>query len=79
MMEKVQRDCRSCGMPVLWLAHEKSRRLAPIDLVPVVDGNVHININRQVYSIVGKNRRVPGDMGHTNHFATCPSADSHRG
>lgn len=75
-------ECRSCGAPVEWVSTEK-HKVMPLDEDPVeADAGFlftknHATINGRRYRIVTFARGV-GQV-HLSHFATCPTADTHRG
>lgn len=69
--------CRSCGAPVLWRAHAKTNRLAPIDARPNPQGNVYLLPDERYEVLTAAQRKagwVPRTPLHTNHFQTCPHA-----
>ncbi len=68
-------QCRSCGAPVHWLMNAGSGKYAPIDAVPVLGGNVAIDLYAGIYSVL---QRKPDRLAHTSHFATCPQAQKYR-
>lgn len=67
--------CRWCGRPVYWLHHERTGKLAPIDVEPALDGNVAIDAAGNRYGI-----RAAGSAPELrrNHWSTCPEAERHR-
>jgi hypothetical protein len=74
--------CGSCKAPIIWCRSESTGKMAPIDAVPVVAGNIVIfpGTGTPTYRIV---QGDPGDemLGadrHTNHFMTCPEAAKYR-
>jgi hypothetical protein len=71
----IKRRCRSCSAEIYWLAHIKSRKLAPIDVEPVLGGNVVVALDTGEYSLKRTNAEA---KGYVNHFATCPNAEQHR-
>jgi hypothetical protein len=58
--------CTSCGAPIYWLKHEKTGKLAPIDVTPNLTGNCLVNVAEGTY------RLARGQGG------TCPQAATHR-
>ncbi len=73
--------CRrpGCGEHILWVPHEDTGKVAPIDAEPVAGGNIAITIVRDeherialgmTYRIVPKDERE-GKVLHRNHYATC--------
>jgi hypothetical protein len=74
-MIKGSEQCRSCGAPVHWLMNVGSGKYAPIDVVPVLGGDVAIDLYAGIYSVL--NRRTDR-LAHTRHVATCPQAQKRR-
>lgn len=69
-------NCRSCGAEVMMLRSASTGKMAPINAEPDANGNILINTKRGEYLIVKKAAREAGMVLHTNHFSTCPNADS---
>ncbi len=71
-------QCRSCDAPIVWAVHVTTGSLAPIDEEPTEGGNVVLTDDAMGirYRVLGE----PADEAelHTNHFATCPDATTHR-
>jgi hypothetical protein len=57
--------CRTCGAGVLWLKHERTGKVAPIDARVYADGNVVVDLDAGTYRIVAPQE------AHKNHLATC--------
>jgi len=74
-MDKGAGQCKSCGAPVHWLMNTTSGKYAPIDVAPVLGGNVAIDLYAGIYTVLKRN---PDRLAHTGHFATCPAAASWR-
>lgn len=73
------RPCRACGAPVYDLRHVDTNRHAPIDAVPVGDGNIAVDLEAGTYRHVGYDFKFPDlPNRHKNHFATCPQAPAFR-
>ncbi len=78
--------CRSCGATIVWVLTQAGKRM-PIDATPRADGNVQIKPDGSAQvlkadELADVSRRCSLE-GHTprlftSHFATCPSAASHR-
>jgi hypothetical protein len=79
--------CRSCNQPVIWAVNNVTKRRAPIDAVPVADGNIVFTHepgqggdpeyripSRQELDVFAT---MPDVARYTNHFATCPHAKQH--
>ena len=66
--------CKSCGKPFEWWRTEAGKSM-PIDPEPTTDGNVMIDVVKNVVRVVPAGSHVPL---YRSHFATCPAADSHR-
>ena len=70
-MIKGSEQCRSCGAQVHWLMNTTSGKYALIDVVPVLGGDVAIDLYAGIYSVL---KRQPDRLAHTSHVATCPRA-----
>jgi hypothetical protein len=66
--------CRSCSQPIFWLTSATTGKSAPIDVATYADGNVQIDLERGLWTVVQPHQRTLGCPLHKNHFATCPSA-----
>jgi hypothetical protein len=69
--------CRSCHAPVIWAAHARTGRPAPLDAEPGGAGNCVLTEGR--YTVLGKAEDrmlavLEGTELRTNHFQTCPDA-----
>lgn len=64
-------SCRSCGEPVIWALTQREKRM-PVDVVPVVGGNIELETPLATY--VQKSDK----LRYVSHFATCVDADQHR-
>lgn len=71
-------SCESCGAPIVWRAHSKTGKLAPIDAAPNPDGNAYLMPGGR-YGLVTAREREAGFLPRTPlympHYATCPQAD----
>jgi len=74
-MIKGSEQCKSCGAPVHWLMNTGSGRYAAIDVVPVLGGDVAIDLYAGIYSVL-KSRT--DRLAHTSHSATCPQVQKPR-
>lgn len=74
--------CGSCGAPVWWLTNTKTGKRAPIDVYPVLMGNIAVDLGRGTYRVLKaperKEQRGMGRLLCTSHFATCTHAAEHR-
>lgn len=81
--------CRSCGAPVRWREHHRTRRLAPIDAEPNVPPLGDVVLMTGGRYAVGPTS-VPADeiegrdetgapLRYTPHFSTCPESARWRG
>lgn len=61
--------CRTCRAPVYWLANDQTRRVAPIDVEPVENGNVEI-LDDGFYRVHAQPTLDDGPR-YLNHFVTC--------
>lgn len=64
--------CKACQCLIIWRYHEKTRRLAPIDVTPQPGGNVALvgpdeDPTGETYRIV----KADGSRRYVNHFVTC--------
>jgi hypothetical protein len=59
-------SCRTRGAGILWLKHERTGKVAPIDARVYADGNVVVDLAAGTYGIV-----APPQEAHKNHWATC--------
>ena len=70
--------CKSCGAPIIWAKTPKGKRL-PLDPEPVDNGNVILTTEGAVVLGVAVNEPEYAHLDkYVSHFATCPSASSHR-
>lgn len=70
-----------CGAWIYILRNVNTGKTAPIDVAPVPDGNISIDLERRTYTVVAKRDReqlieLGGEL-HMNHWATCPAALAH--
>lgn len=67
-----QGQCRSCGAPVIWAVHDRTRKLAPMEQDDAGQWTI-------VNGVYFKPARPPAPQHrYTNHYATCPNARAHR-
>ena len=64
--------CRSCGAPVFRLKHERTQKFGIIDMEPVDNGNIVIDLDEQEYAVV---KPEHGKMRYRSHFVTCPDRE----
>ena len=74
--------CRSCKQPIRWAVTAAGHPM-PIDVDPVTDGNLRVEVDRGGEGmprvvVVPKGYREPGEWLYVAHFRTCPYADQHR-
>lgn len=55
----VQRACTSCGESVLYLRNDSTGNTAPIDLEPVADGNIVVDLEEGTYHVLRKDEGKP--------------------
>ena len=76
------KPCRACGKPLLWLAHQRTGKAAPIEVEKTEDGNIVINEDLGQYRLVTGEEKVKAVEGrillHISHFARCPKASDFR-
>lgn len=66
-----QRDrCRSCGVEIVWLAHERTKKPAPIEVEPRVDGNVYLVAWDDALETF-----VPTGIGRATHYHVMTKAE----
>lgn len=73
---KVSETCRSCGAAIFW-AETESGKAMPVDVVPVDEGNLEIQLPMDpreplIARVVSVGHR------YKSHFATCPQASKWR-
>lgn len=70
--------CRSCGAPVLWRAHERTNRLAPIDAHPDLEGPIELLEGDRYRVLLAAERTgsFPDRPRFTNHWQTCPDREA---
>lgn len=67
--------CKSCGGQFDWYRNADTGKFMPIEPGPHPDGNVQIDVVRNVATVVEPGSRSPLYM---SHFVMCPGADKHR-
>lgn len=67
--------CRACDAEVEWAWLPSSKRI-PLDVAPVVGGNMQVV--RRLGSRIDVIVVGPGEGDRVTHFATCPAADEFR-
>lgn len=72
------RPCRACGTMIYDLRHLDTGRHAPIEVEPVTNGNVVVDLEAGTYRLAGIDFRYPVGVRHRNHFAACPEAAKFR-
>lgn len=71
--------CASCGEPIFWLKHHRTKRLAPIEAKHSPDGNVLTDVRNGRYTIATAIERATyREHLHLNHFVTCPQREIYR-
>jgi hypothetical protein len=71
--------CRWCGeADVYWLKHDVTKRLAPIDVQPVTNGNLSISRELGIYRMYDAGDEAKGLPRHVNHFSTCAAVKKQR-
>jgi hypothetical protein len=64
--------CRTCGMAIVWLRHERTQRKAPIEWDERVGGNVVADMLAGTYRI-GRASELDRPL-RVNHYSRCPQA-----
>lgn len=80
MLEHMQPPtCEKCARGIVFVRHERTQRLAPIDAVPTPGGNCLIDPTNMTYKIIPPQEQAqyPGQL-HKPHWATCPYAAEFR-
>lgn len=67
--------CKTCGARFDWYRNAETGKFMPIEPEPQVDGNVRIDVVRNVATVVPPGSHRPL---YRSHFAACPGADTHR-
>ena len=81
-----KRRCERCGKDVIFLKHEKTGKLAPMEVEPRPDGRFAINWEDNSYRTVAGtskdgtqfSQRRQGRDYHENHYTICPDAQFFR-
>lgn len=81
-----RRQCEKCGKEIIFLKHEKSGKLAPIEVEPQPEGRFEVDWDSNSYrTIAGKSKdgslfsqRRHGESYYENHYVTCPEAQFFR-
>lgn len=67
--------CKTCGKPFDWYRNAETGKFMPIDPDPADNGNVRIDVVRNVATVVAPGSHTPL---YLSHFTTCPGAAEHR-
>lgn len=70
--------CTACGAPIIFLESPKTHKLNPIDVAPVANGNLRIDLEFGVYLFILDRGATPENERYVSHFATCPRASEFR-
>ena len=75
--------CSSCGASIHWAVTEKRDKRIHIDVEPVPDGNLVIDVQERGRRLVAREFQPLFDQDRQahrfrSHFASCPYADEHR-
>jgi hypothetical protein len=68
--------CNWCNAPIIWLRNVNTQKHAPVDELPVENGNISIDAEEGTYDVVGY--RAGTTERYTNHWFTCPNAKDKR-
>ena len=72
-------NCRGCNADILWLPHNVTGKVAPIDAYPDLLGNVLINREAGTWRVATKEEQMKHpDQLHHSHFTTCPYSKQFR-
>ena len=80
-------DCGGCNAKVVWYAHHRTGKKAPVDVEPVENGNVVIDLITRTYSVLtAKQMQAAGQANmfdqpkprYVLHFATCTHPETFR-
>ena len=67
--------CKSCGAKIDWYTVAATGKRMPLDPGPTPDGNVRVDVVRNVVTVVAVGSHTPL---YRSHFSTCPDAGRHR-
>lgn len=70
--------CSACDVRVYELRHQGTGRPAPIEIEPVVGGNIAIDLTAGTYWLVKLPDIREAGPRYRNHFAVCPDAKKFR-
>lgn len=81
-----KRRCEKCGTDIIFLKHEKTGKLAPIELQQRAQGRFAVNWSDLSYRTVAGtakdgtafSQRKPGQDYWENHYLSCPEAQFFR-
>jgi hypothetical protein len=71
------RLCASCGAPIIWRIHDRTRKRAPINAEPAAGGTIVLLPGGTYYRVYTAQQLAaarPRTLLYTNHFVTCPAA-----
>lgn len=70
--------CRYCDAEIFWRTNNVTRRAAPIDAYPDLNGNIEV-VDDQWYRIVPKGSLFEQEQVlYLNHFVTCKNPPKRR-
>jgi len=67
--------CKTCGARFDWYRNAETGKFMPIEPDPRPDGNVRIDVVRNVATVVEPGSHSPL---YLSHFVNCKQADEHR-
>lgn len=73
--------CRDCGSPIVWAVTTANQRRMPVDITPIVGGNIVITSGPEARVLTKQetaDRQARGDKLFVSHFTTCPNAEARR-
>lgn len=72
-----RRQCEKCGAEIVFLRHERTGKLAPVEAAPNRTGNFVVDWESRTYKTFFELKRPDQDY-YQNHYVTCPSAQFFR-
>jgi hypothetical protein len=71
------RHCERCGAEIVFLRHDRTGKLAPMEALPNRAGAFTVDWQNKTYATFFGLKELDQDY-YQNHYATCPSAQFFR-